>query len=281
MNGLNFSTTVRKVATIEHLVDGVMVVFALASIGNISEYMKGHGHNPVTAYGVGIALGLGLVAISIMLARTPTDDRRTFGSMLAATLAVGLLSGTVQALAYYEHTGNIYTACLQGYGFPLIGECLLAVAMAMHTASERKRRARLAERAAAGGVDGFSHERERHVDVAHQLRSHRRVVRAGRGERPTGDVDRVDGEDARLAGAHQRANALEAGAIGWHETWSIVDQVLGALGAAHRAGLVHRDIKPENVLLEPGTPGRYVKVTDFGLARAVTEATAATTGTAV
>ncbi len=145
MNGFNFSTTVRKVATIEHLVDGVMVVFALASIGNISEYMKGHGHNPVTAYGVGIALGLGLVAISIMLARTPTDDRRTFASMLAATLAVGLLSGTVQALAYYEHTGNIYTACLQGYGFPLIGECLLAVAMAMHTASERKRRARLAD----------------------------------------------------------------------------------------------------------------------------------------
>ena len=145
MNGFNFSTTVRKVATIEHLVDGVMVVFALASIGNISEYMKGHGHNPVTAYGVGIALGLGLVAISIMLARTPTDDRRTFGSMLAATLAVGLLSGTVQALAYYEHTKNIWTATLQGYGFPLIGECLLAVAMAMHTASERKRRARLAD----------------------------------------------------------------------------------------------------------------------------------------
>jgi len=145
MNVSNFSTTVRKVATVEHLVDLVMVVFALASIGNVSEYMVHAGHNYVTAYGVGIALGLGLVAISIMLARVPTDDGRTFASMLVATLAVGLLSGTVQALAYYNHSANVWTACLKGYGFPLVGECLLAVAMAMHTASERRRRTRLAD----------------------------------------------------------------------------------------------------------------------------------------
>lgn len=166
MNGFNFSTTVRKVATIEHLVDGVMVVFALASIGNISEYMKDHGHNPVTAYGVGIALGLGLVAISIMLARTPTDDRRAFGSMLVATIFVGLLSGTVQALAYYEHSRNVWTAGLQGYGFPLIGECLLAVAMAMHTASERKRRARLADDGMEERINDAISEALANIDIS-------------------------------------------------------------------------------------------------------------------
>lgn len=59
------------------------------------------------------------------------------------------------------------------------------------------------------------------------------------------------------------------------ESLSIMKQVLGALGAAHALGLVHRDVKPENVLMPPRGP---VKVADFGLARAASEATAATTG---
>ncbi len=53
------------------------------------------------------------------------------------------------------------------------------------------------------------------------------------------------------------------------EAVRILAQVVDALAHAHSRGLVHRDIKPENVLLS----GRHAWVTDFGVAKAVSEAT--------
>ncbi|MFJ6630262.1 Stk1 family PASTA domain-containing Ser/Thr kinase [Streptomyces sp. NPDC091376] len=58
----------------------------------------------------------------------------------------------------------------------------------------------------------------------------------------------------------------ERGALQPRAALDILEPVLAALGAAHRAGFVHRDMKPENVLI--GDDGR-VKVADFGLVRAV------------
>jgi serine/threonine protein kinase len=48
----------------------------------------------------------------------------------------------------------------------------------------------------------------------------------------------------------------------------LADELLDALTAAHRAGVIHRDLKPSNVFLarQPGG-GSYVKVLDFGLAK--------------
>ena len=53
-----------------------------------------------------------------------------------------------------------------------------------------------------------------------------------------------------------------------HDALRIITEVADALAHAHERGVVHRDIKPENILLS----GRHALVADFGVAKAVSEA---------
>jgi hypothetical protein len=61
------------------------------------------------------------------------------------------------------------------------------------------------------------------------------------------------------------------------EVVQIGRQIAEGLAAAHSKGLIHRDIKPGNILIESG-PDLHVKLTDFGLARAVDDASMTQSG---
>ncbi|GGS87220.1 hypothetical protein GCM10010156_52130 [Planobispora rosea] len=80
-----------------------------------------------------------------------------------------------------------------------------------------------------------------------------------------------------LVSGESLANILARnGTLNSEITLDVVHQTARGLHAAHRSGIIHRDIKPGNLLVtETGT----VKITDFGIARALEAAPVTQTGT--
>ena len=74
-----------------------------------------------------------------------------------------------------------------------------------------------------------------------------------------------------VEGESLRSRLARAGELPVPEAMRVLREVAKALAYAHRHGVVHRDIKPENVLLADET----ALVTDFGVAKALSAATAA------
>ncbi|MGI5195422.1 serine/threonine-protein kinase [Streptomyces sp. CA-288835] len=92
------------------------------------------------------------------------------------------------------------------------------------------------------------------------------------------DVAVVDGQPwivMELVHGRSLGAALQEGTLGVREAAKIGLDVLGALEAAHAAGILHRDVKPDNVLLGPH--GRVV-LTDFGIAQIEGETNLTDTG---
>jgi serine/threonine protein kinase len=84
---------------------------------------------------------------------------------------------------------------------------------------------------------------------------------------------------AYIKGDNLAQRVHQRGPMGIEESCKIVRDVADALAYAHERGVIHRDIKPDNILLDADT-GRPM-VTDFGIARAVTEGDSRLTATGI
>ncbi len=80
-----------------------------------------------------------------------------------------------------------------------------------------------------------------------------------------------------VEGESLRARMSREGELPINEAVRILRDATDALAHAHEHGVVHRDIKPDNILLS----GRHALVTDFGVAKAVSEATGVSSLTSV
>jgi serine/threonine-protein kinase len=86
---------------------------------------------------------------------------------------------------------------------------------------------------------------------------------------PIYDADEVDGvlflSMRYVGGPSLKALIEDHGMLSPEETLGVVEQIAGALDAAHGKSLVHRDVKPANVLLTEA--GGHAYLCDFGLAK--------------
>lgn len=108
----------------------------------------------------------------------------------------------------------------------------------------------------------------REIEIAAQLR-HPHIVPLY----DSGDADRMLYYVMPYeAGPSLRRRLMHDGRVAPGDVLQLLREICEALAYAHSRGIVHRDIKPDNVLLS----GRHALITDFGIAKAVSDASVST-----
>ncbi|MBA3462008.1 MAG: serine/threonine protein kinase [Deltaproteobacteria bacterium] len=145
---------------------------------------------------------------------------------------------------------------------------------AEHAALERRVAIKLI--AAAEATDGYLERFRREAKLASRI-THEHLVHIYDigSDRDTGAdyiaMEYVDG--------HDLGKELKAGPLGIPRAVAITKQLLKGLQAIHSGGIIHRDIKPGNVMLTTRNGERdFVKLMDFGIARALGDASLTMTG---
>ena len=94
------------------------------------------------------------------------------------------------------------------------------------------------------------------------------------------DVDQEDGQQyivmEYVKGTDLKKFIKNNAPISLELVVSIMSQILSAIELAHKHGIIHRDIKPQNILI---TEDNQVKITDFGIAIALTDTSITQTNT--
>ena len=199
-----------------------------------------------------------------MLGETRTDHSGPIASSMQTKSVLGMLAPTddpnmLGRLGPYEVSGVIGSG---GMGIVLkafdcsLDRTVAIKVMAPHLASSGSARQRFAREAKAAAAVLHPNVIAIHGVAADQPLPYL-VMPYNRG---TSLQKRIDSE----------------GPLPLTETLRIAEQIAAGLAAAHAQGLVHRDIKPANILLEDGV--ERLAITDFGLARAVDDATMTRSG---
>jgi hypothetical protein len=116
-----------------------MLAFAVTSTLNIAGFFLATHHHLLVAASAGLALGAGLMAVSVYLSRQEFGNGMSFWTLLVSTVAMAVLSGQIQSMAYQLHGLDGFTARLLGYAPPFVAEVLLALSVSLAERTERER----------------------------------------------------------------------------------------------------------------------------------------------